>query len=178
MKIEFMKIGNKIFIFTTYSALTSLDRPVINEFVKKLESLSGSCVSKRSVKLSDYRLFRRGFLFLWQKIYNTTSTVISYAVVWIVQRMAILNHTQKQSGKHSGVSNISTGSKAQHLTSDQQGASKTHDTDCQQNTVKCLRDVEENGCLVSMLKGLIIKAWLIPNPLLGYRGNYAQNLIA
>jgi hypothetical protein len=93
------------------------------------------------------------------------------AVVWVVQQVDILNHHKKQSGKHSNVSNISVSNK-RRLTHDQQGA-KANRYELSTENGGVFRDVEENECLVTKLKGVTIRVWQFPNPLLGYRGTYA-----
>lgn len=115
--------------------------------------------------LKDGRIFIFTSSFL-----NSIRNHVSCAVVWVEQQVAILNHIQKQSGKHANVSNYSAGSKATTFNQRPSWVINLIDTICQQNTLKCLWDVEENECL-HQLKGFKLK---LGSPLMkGYKEGYA-----
>lgn len=76
------------------------------------------------------------------------------AVVPVEQQVTFPNHIQKQQGKHSDVSLKSAGSKA--TTFNQRPSWRKLDTDCQQNTAECSRDVGENECL-GQLKDIALR---------------------
>jgi hypothetical protein len=169
-----MKLNIKTFaIFDTYTAsLPTFSDAQLKRF---REALIGIGYRKLANVVSD---FSEGlFICLcFLTLHNGTlhSNHVSSAVVWVEQQVAILNHNQKQSGKHSNVSlNNSAGSKATTFNQRPSWANNLIDTNCQQDTQKCSRDVEENECL-GLLKGLTLKQ---ANPLMkGYRVYYAFSL--